>query len=49
MFAAPVFHQVHQEQLAGGEVPENLVEIPVVPEQVIVHAISRVAHTLPPC
>ena len=48
VFAAPVFNQVHQEQLAGGEIPENLVEIPVVPEQVIVQAISRVAHTLPP-
>ena len=23
VFAAPVFHQVHQEQLAGGEIPEN--------------------------
>ena len=35
VFAAPVFHQVHQEQLAGGEIPENLVEIPVVQKQVI--------------
>ena len=34
MFAAPVFHQVHHVPLAGGEIPENLVEIPVVPEQV---------------
>ena len=48
VFAAPVFDQVHQEQLAGGEIPENLVEIPVIPEQVIVQAISRVAHSLPP-
>ena len=40
VFAAPVFGQVHQEQLAGGEIPENLVEIPVIPEQVIVQAIS---------
>ena len=48
VFAAPVFNQVHQEQLAGGEIPENLVEIPVVPEQVIVHAISRVVDSLPP-
>ena len=32
MFAVPVFNQVHQEQLAGGEIPENLVEIPVVQE-----------------
>ena len=28
VFAAPVFHQVHQEQLAGGEIPENWVENP---------------------
>ena len=34
VFAAPVFHQVHQVPLAGGKIPENLVEIPVVPEQV---------------
>ena len=48
VFAAPVFNQVHQEQLVGGEIPENLDEIPVDPEQVIVQAIPRVAHTLPP-
>ena len=36
VFAEPVFNQVHQEQLAGGEIPENLVEIPVVQKQVIV-------------
>ena len=35
VFAAPVFHQVHHVPLAGGEIPENLVEIPVIPEQVI--------------
>ena len=45
VFAAPVFNQVHQEQLAGGEIPENLVEIPVVPEQVIP---LRVVDSLPP-
>ena len=38
VFAAPVFHQVHQEQLAGGEIPENWVENPVVQKQVIVQA-----------
>ena len=32
VFAVPVFNQVHQEQLAGGEIPENLVEILVVQE-----------------
>ena len=42
MFAAPVFHQVHQEQLAGGEIPENSVEIPVVQKQVIVQASPHV-------
>ena len=35
VFAAPVFHQVHHVPLAGGEFPEYLVKIPVVPEQVI--------------
>ena len=40
VFAAPVFNQVHQEQLAAGEIPENMVVIPVVREQVIVHANS---------
>ena len=45
VFAAPVFNQVHQVPLAGGEIPENLVEIPVVPEQVIS---LRVVDSLPP-
>ena len=30
VFSAPVFHQVLHVPLAGGEIPENLVEIPVV-------------------
>ena len=34
VFAAPVFHQVHHVPLAGGGLPENLVDLPVVPEQV---------------
>ena len=34
VFAAPVFHQVHHVPLAGGGIPENLVDLPVVPEQV---------------
>ena len=38
VFAAPLFNQVHQEQLAGGEIPENWVENPVVQKQVIVQA-----------
>ena len=34
VFAVPVFHQVHHVPLAGGGLPENLVDLPVVPEQV---------------
>ena len=48
VFAAPVFNQVHQEQLTGGEIPENLVEIPVVQKQVIVQASPHVVGSLPP-
>ena len=44
VFAAPMFHQVHHVPLAGGEIPENFVEIPVVPEQVIP---LRVVDSLP--
>ena len=44
VFAAPVFHQVHHVPLAGGEILENLVEIPVDPEQVIP---LRVVDSLP--
>ena len=44
VFGAPVFHQVHHVPLAGGEFPENLMEIPVVPEQVIP---LRVVDSLP--
>ena len=47
VFAAPVFNQVHQEQLAG-EIPENLVENPVVQKQVIVQASPHVVGSLPP-
>ena len=46
--SAPVFDQVHHEQFAAGETPENLVEIPVVQEQVIVQAIPEVVDSLPP-
>ena len=48
VFAAPVFGQVHQEQLAGGEIPENLVEILVVQKQVIVQASPHVVGSPPP-
>ena len=34
VFAVPVFHQVHHVPLAGGGLPENLVDLPVVPKQV---------------
>ena len=35
-FSAPVNDQVHQEQIAASEMPENIADIPVVHEQVIV-------------
>ena len=35
-FTAPVYNQVHQEQIVAGETTPNIVEIPVVQEQVIV-------------
>ena len=47
-FTGPVYDQVHQEQFTAGEMPENLVEIPVVQEQVIVQAIPEVVDSLPP-
>ena len=46
--SAPVFDQVRQEQLAAGEIRENMVVIPVFREQVIVQAILRVVGSLPP-
>ena len=46
--SAPVFDQVHQEQLAADEITENIVEFPVVSEQVIVQAIPHVVGSLPP-
>ena len=47
-FTEPVYDQVHQEQFAAGEMTENIVEIPVVQEQVIVQAIPEVVDSLPP-
>ena len=47
-FALPVFYQVHQEQSAAGEMTENTMDSPVVPEQGIVQAIPRVVGSLPP-
>ena len=45
-FTGPVYDQVHQEQFAPGETTENMVEIPVVQEQVIVQAIPEVVDSL---
>ena len=36
VFAAPVFHQVHQELLAGGDTTENIANFPVVQKQGVV-------------
>ena len=47
-FTGPVYDPVHQELLAAGEMPENMVEFPVVQEQVIVQAIPVVVDPLPP-
>ena len=46
-FSEPVCNQVHRERFAAGETVENLVDIPVVQEQVIVQAIPRVVGSLP--
>ena len=40
-FSAPVYDQVLQEHIFAGEITENIVEIPVVHEQVIVQDILR--------
>ena len=47
-FTEPVCNQVHRERFAAGETAENLVDIPVVHEQVIVQAIPVVVGSLPP-
>ena len=47
-FTGLVYDHVHQEQFAAGEMSENMVEIPVVQEQVIVQAIPAVVGSLPP-
>ena len=43
-FTAPVYKQVHQEQIVAGETTQNIVEIPVVQEQVIVQEIPHVPY-----
>ena len=45
--SAPVYNQVHQEQIAAGDTTENIAEIPVVQEQVIVQGIPDVVDPLP--
>ena len=40
-FTAPVYNQVHQEQLVAGEMTPNIVENPVVQEQAIVQENSE--------
>ena len=47
-FIEPVYDQVHQEQIAASEMPENIADIPVVYEQVIVQEIPDVIVPLPP-
>ena len=41
VFSAPVYNQVHQEQIAAGETTENIAEILDVQEQVIVQGIPH--------
>ena len=47
-FTGPVYNPIHQEQFAAGDMTENLVEFPVVQEQVIVQDIPEVVVPLPP-
>ena len=47
-FTVPVYDKVLQEHFAASEMPENIVEFPVVPEQVIVQAIPEFVGPLPP-
>ena len=47
-FTEPVYDHVHQEQIFAGETTENIVEIPVVQEQVIAQALPEVVDSLPP-
>ena len=47
-FAGPVSDQVYLEQYSAGETTENIAKIPVVQEQVLVQAPSRVVGAFPP-
>ena len=43
-----MYDHVHQEQIFAGVITENIVEIPVVQEQVIAQALPEVVDSLPP-
>ena len=47
-FTARVYNQVHQEQIAAGETTQNIVETPVVKEQVIVQEIFQAPQIIDP-
>ena len=42
-FTAPVYDQIHQEQIVAGEMTPNFVENPAVQEQVIIQEIPPVS------
>ena len=48
-FTEPEYDQVHQEQIAASEMPENIAEIPGVQEQVIVQVNSELQVMKPAC
>ena len=47
-FTDPVCNPVHREQFSAGETTENIVNFPVVQEQVLVQAIPRLVGSSPP-
>jgi len=47
-FDAPVYDQIHQEQIVAGDMTLNIVENPAVQEQVVVQEIPQDAGSLPP-
>ena len=47
-FTEPVYSPVHQEQFSAGDTTENIVNFPVVQEQVLVQAIPRLVGSSPP-
>ena len=46
-FDAPVYNQIHQQQIVAGETTQNMVENPSVQEQVIVQEIPQDVGSLP--